>query len=47
MTTYNPYQSCERHRRAKPRQGMTAGDMLRCMGLTLAFVVILWVAAFY
>lgn len=46
MTTYNPYQSQERHRRAKPRQGMTAADFLRCIGCTLAFVVILWAAAF-
>lgn len=46
MTTYNPYQSRERHRRAKPRQGMTAADFLRCMGATLGLVVILWAAAF-
>lgn len=45
MSTYNPYQSRERHRRAKP-QSMTAADFLRCAGCTLAFVVILWAAAF-
>lgn len=46
MTTYNPYQSQERHRRAKVRQDMGAADLLRCVGGTLAFVVILWAAAF-
>ena len=46
MTTYNPYQSQERHRRAKPRQGMTAADFLRCAAGTLGMVLLLWVAAF-
>lgn len=46
MTTYNPYQSQERHRRAQPREGLSASDLLRCVGITLAVVVILWVAAF-
>lgn len=46
MTTYNPYQSQERHRRAKPRQGMTAADLLRYAAVMAAFVVILWIAAF-
>lgn len=45
MTTYNPYQSQERHRRSKPRQGMTAADFLRCIGCTLGMVVLLWIAA--
>ena len=46
MTTYNTYQSRERHRRAKPRQGMTAADFLRCAGFTAGMVVLLWIAAF-
>lgn len=46
MTTYNPYQSQERHRRAKPRQGMTAADFLRCAAGTLGMVLLLWIAAF-
>lgn len=46
MTTYNPYQSRERHRRAKPRQGITGMDMLRCAGITLGMVLVLWIAAF-
>ncbi len=46
MTTYNPYQSRERHRRAKPRQGMTAAEMLGCAAFTVGFVVVLWIAAF-
>ena len=46
MTTYNPYQSQERHRRAKPRQGMTAADFLRCIGFTAGTVLLLWIAAF-
>lgn len=46
MTTYNPYQSRERHRRAKPRQGMTAADFLRCIGCTVGMVLLLWIAAF-
>lgn len=45
MTTYNPYQSQERHRRAKPK-GMTAADFLRCIGFTAGMVVLLWIAAF-
>ena len=45
MTTYNPYQSQERHRRAKPRHGMTAADFLRCIGFTACMVVLLWIAA--
>lgn len=45
MTTYNPYQSQERHRRAKPRHGMTAADLLRCTVGTLVMVVLLWIAA--
>lgn len=45
MTTYNPYQSQERHRRAKPK-GMTAADFLRCIGFTAGMVLLLWIAAF-
>lgn len=45
MTHYNPYQAIERHRRAKVRNGMTAGDVIRCMGITLAVVLLLWGAA--
>ena len=45
MTTYNPWQSCERHRRAKPK-GMTAADFLRCIGCTAGMVLLLWIAAF-
>lgn len=45
MTTYNPYQSQERHRRAKPRQGMTAADFLRCAAATVVMVLLLWIAA--
>lgn len=44
MTTYNPYQSRERHRRAKPH-GMTAADFLRCAAGTLGMVLLLWIAA--
>lgn len=44
MTTYNPYQSQERHRRAKPH-GMTAADFLRCISFTAGMVVLLWIAA--
>ena len=46
MTTYNPYQSQERHRRAKAPKGMTAADFLRCAGFTVGMVVLLWIAAF-
>lgn len=45
MTTYNPWQSCERHRRAKPK-GMNAADFLRCIGFTAGMVLLLWIAAF-
>ena len=45
MTTYNPWQSCERHRRAKPK-GMTAADFLRCAAGTAGMVLLLWIAAF-
>ena len=45
MTTYNPYQSQERHRRAKPK-GMTAADFLRFAGITVGMVLLLWIAAF-
>lgn len=45
MTTYNPYQNQERHRRAKPK-GMTAADFLRCIGFTAGMVLLLWIAAF-
>jgi hypothetical protein len=44
MTTYNPYQSQERHRRAKPK-GMTAAEYLRCMGVALATIALLLIAA--
>lgn len=47
MTTYNPYQSRERHRRAKPREGMTAVEMLKCAAITLGMVLILWIAMFF
>lgn len=46
MTTYNPYQSQERHRRAKAPKGMTAADFLRCIGFTAGMVLLLWIAAF-
>lgn len=45
MTTYNPYQSQERHRRAKPREGMTAADALKCAGIMLVTILILWAGA--
>ena len=39
MTTYNPYQSCERHRRAKqPRDGMSWAEGIKAM---LMFYLIL------
>lgn len=44
MTTYNPSQCYERHRRAKvqpPR--MALADYLRCVGVTAAFVALLLV----
>lgn len=46
MTTYNPYQSQERHRRAKAPKGMNAADFLRCAVGTLGMVLLLWIAAF-
>ena len=45
MTTYNPYQSRERHRRAKAPKGMTGADFLRCVGFTAVFILALWAAA--
>lgn len=45
MTHYNPWQSAETHRTNRVREGMTAADVLRCAGITVATVLLMWAAA--
>lgn len=45
MSNYKPYTARERHRRAKTRQGMTARDFVRCMGITAVTAMAFFAAA--
>lgn len=45
MTTYNPYTSRQRHRRAQAPQGMSAMDFLKCVGITAVAMLLYFAAA--
>lgn len=45
MTTYNPYTSQQRHRRARVRQGMPLWEFLGCIGVTVVTILLMYAAA--
>lgn len=45
MSTYNPYTTRQRRRRARVRQEMTVRDFMGCLGMTAVTVLAFFTAA--